>query len=89
MPSAKCVLCGAPLTATRDSSEHILLHRQRSGALPPVKVRKPDGGELLLDADGLMAQATPTFQAIETDRGRAISIVARSKRSARSQRPRV
>lgn len=125
MPSTTCVLCGAPLTATSDSSEHILLRalggrrqvsgficigcnsrsgqhwdavlckqlahvsvmhgvdRQRSGTLPPVKVRKPDGGELLLYADGLMAPATPTFQEIETDRGKAISIVARSKDEAR------
>lgn len=66
--------------------EHVsVMHgvdRQRSGDLPAVRVKKLNGEELLLHADGLMAPASPSYHVTDEEQGKRVSIVARSKEEA-------
>ena len=56
--------------------------RQRAGDLPPVRVKKLNGDELILHADGLMAPSAPTYRVVASERGSSINITARTRNEA-------
>lgn len=56
--------------------------RQRAGDLPPVRVKKLNGDELILHANGLMAPSAPTYRVVKSERGRSINITARTRDEA-------
>lgn len=87
-----CKVCNSRAGAEWDAAlvkqlAHIaLMHgvdRQRAGDLPPVRVKRLGGDELILHADGLMAPAAPSYRETPTDRGKSIQITARTRAEAR------